>query len=382
MFNIKLRIYFTLLFSLWATTAHSQYVSLEGQLSGWTTINAEQSPTTLLGLRYIPVMTATKRMAKTYSIDAELSFHAYGSSQIRSLDHAATQGKIKPYRMWLRFSGSRFEVRLGLQKINFGSATLLRPLMWFDRIDPRDPLQLTDGVYAILGRYYFLNNANIWLWGLYGNAEAKGWEFIPSHRHKAEYGGRLQLPLLAGEIAVSYHHRQLDLRKQVLAPLLSSENIVAENRVGLDGKWDVGIGLWFETAVVHQDVELRSVQYQRFINWGADYTFNLGNGLHVMTEFFNYRTSDKIFGSGRGGSFSALSGNYPLSLLDNLTAMIYYDWENHDWYRFINWQRKYDNWSFYFIGFWNPAQFQVYRNTRDTNLFAGKGIQLMVVFNH
>jgi len=54
-----------------------------------------------------------------------------------------------------------------LQKINFGSATLFRLLMWFDRIDPRDPLKLTDGVYGLLLRYYFHNNTNIWLWGLY-----------------------------------------------------------------------------------------------------------------------------------------------------------------------------------------------------------------------
>ena len=64
---------------------------------------------------------------------------------------------------------NKLHIEPGLQKINFGSATMLRPLMWFDQVDPRDPLQLTDGVWGVLGRYYFLNNANIWLWGLYGN---------------------------------------------------------------------------------------------------------------------------------------------------------------------------------------------------------------------
>ena len=28
-------------------------------------------------------------------------------------------------------------------------------------IDPRDPLQLTNGVWGLLGRYYFMNNANL-----------------------------------------------------------------------------------------------------------------------------------------------------------------------------------------------------------------------------
>ena len=76
---------------------------------------------------------------------------------------------------------------------------LLRPLMWFDRIDPNDPLQLTEGVYGLLLKYTFLNNANIWLWGLYGNDDPKGWEAVPTQRKSAEYGGRLQAPFLSGE---------------------------------------------------------------------------------------------------------------------------------------------------------------------------------------
>ena len=92
--------------------------------------------------------------------------------------------------------------------------------------------------------------------------------------------------------------------------------------------------------------------------------------------------SEKAFGSGEEISFSAVSLNYPLGVIDNLTVMIYYGWENHDWYRFMNWQRTYDNWSLYFIGFWNPDSFQVYQNPEENRSFAGKGIQVMVVFNH
>ena len=110
----------------------------------------------------------------------------------------------------MKFSGDQFEVRAGLQKINFGSASMLRPLMWFDQIDPRDPLQLTDGVYVLLGRYYFLNNANIWVWALYGNDSRKGWEQIPSLKKVPEFGGRLQLPVSHGELGTTYHYRVAD----------------------------------------------------------------------------------------------------------------------------------------------------------------------------
>ena len=92
--------------------------------------------------------------------------------------------------------------------------------------------------------------------------------------------------------------------------------------------------------------------------------------------------SETFMGEGEKFEFSMLSLNYPLSLLDSITGMIYYDWTNHDWYRFVNFQKILDHWSLYLIGFWNPDQFQIYQNLSDTNLFAGMGFQIMLVINH
>ena len=94
----------------------------------------------------------------------------YGSVLYHPFDSSQVDAAIKAYRLWGRYTGHQFEVRVGLQKIDFGSAMMLRPLQWFDEMDPRDPLNFTTGVYGALGRYYFLNNANIWGWILYGNA--------------------------------------------------------------------------------------------------------------------------------------------------------------------------------------------------------------------
>lgn len=138
------------------------------------------------------------------------------------------------------------EVRLGLQKINFGSANMLRPLMWFDQLDPRDPLQLTDGVWGLLGRYYFLNNANLWVWGLYGNNQQKMWETGNTYSGFPELGGRFQTPVPRGELAFTYHYRKADLSEHSL--LSNQPTSVGENRVGIDGKWDLGVGLWFEAV--------------------------------------------------------------------------------------------------------------------------------------
>lgn len=360
----------------------SQSFGLEGQLSGWMVVNPEQSFRSQTGLRYIPKLSIRKEINEKYAIDSEVSVNTYGAGMIYPFDSISTNGKIKPYRMWFRFTSPQFEIRAGLQKINFGSASFLRPLMWFDRIDPRDPLQLTDGVYGVLTRYYFLNNANIWLWGLYGNNDTRGWEVIPPHKRKIEYGGRVQLPFFSGEIAATWHHRVANLNNLEFAREISTKDFVPENRFGLDGKWDLGIGLWFEGVLSHQDIDVSDLAYKRFINVGADYTFKLGNGLHAMTEFFVYEASEKAFGTGDGISFSALSLNYPLGILHNLTAILYYDWENDELYRFLNWQWQFDKWSLYFIGFWNPDKFHIYQNLRENTFFSGKGLYLMAVFNH
>jgi len=359
---------------------HALEYDLRGQLSGWTIeTRNENNWENNTGLRYMPLLSLTRPLDEDAFIDAELSINSFITTDE---NNKGRHGDIDFYRLWLRYASSQFEIRAGLQKINFGPAKLLRPLMWFDLMDPRDPLQLTKGVYALLGRYYFLNNANVWFWGLLGNDETKGWETFPSDKDKLEFGGRVQMPLYNGEIAFSYHHREVDLRNQIFPVPLSSKDTIPENRIALDGKWDVGIGLWFEGALIHQDLDISSLRYKRLINLGMDYTFDLGDGLNVIGEYFTMGTSEDVFDLGEEISFSAVSVNYPLGLLDNITAMIYYNWDNQDWYRFINWERKYDNWSFYVMGFWNPDRFQIYQNRQGNSFFSGKGFQLMIVFNH
>ncbi|MBU4330426.1 MAG: hypothetical protein KKB53_07990 [Acidobacteria bacterium] len=365
------------------SAVYSSTINLHGLVTGWVTGSVKNITKPSFGIRFIPEFTLKKSFSQNLSIDFEASFNAYGASQI----NAPSDGEIDLYRMWGRISTSRFEFRMGLQKINFGSASLLRPLMWFESIDPRDPLQLTDGVTGLLFRYYFLNNANIWIWGLYGNDNLKGWEFFPTRSRSAEYGGRLQMPLGNGEWAVSFHHRRMDPRQ---GPLALSENDLLDNgvssfpedRYGFDGKWDVGIGLWFEGSLTHQRTDLLPSSWQRAVNIGLDYTFGVGNGLYALTESFFYTSSDKAFGAGDGITFSALSLGYPLGLLDNLSCIVYYDWSKKNLYSFVNWRRTYDRWIINVIGFWNPEQFQIYQNLPRNNLYGGMGFQILVVFNY
>lgn len=369
-------------FLICAIKANAQDDVFNEQLISWLTINPSEPFMTQLGMRYIPTIATDQKINHDLAFGLEMSVNAYGNGLLYSFDSLKTDAEIKPYRLWIRFSGKQFEIRAGLQKINFGSATLLRPLMWFDKMDPRDPLQLTDGVYSVLGRYYFINNANVWLWGLYGNSETKGWEVFPSDKKKIEAGGRIQLPVSTiGEIAVSYHYRD-GLFEGTFAENLTPRKQFSENRYSLDGKFDLEIGFWFEGTIIHQNLDFTDRRYTQLLNVGADYTFGIGNGLTTVAEYFTYRSAKDAFGNGEGIDFGVAHMSYPLSIINNLSLIVYYDFTNKDLYRFINCSWTYDNWVFYVMGFWNPEKFQIYQNMGNTNMFSGYGAQLMVVFNH
>lgn len=360
----------------------SQTAALNGQLSGWLTGNREKSLISQAGFQYIPDVFIEKTIDSHLLGDAEISLNAFATGNFSGWDSLGTEGKLKPYRLWARFAGNQFEARIGLQRINFGSATLFRPLMWFDRIDPRDPLKLTDGVYGLLLRYYFQNNANIWLWGLYDNNDLKGWEKAPTEDNGIEFGGRLQLPILTGEAGVSYHHRRADFSQLSALTALSNAKLVDENRFAFDCKLDVQIGLWFEGTVIQRDTNIPFMKYQRMWTIGADYTFGIGSGLNVLTEFFNSENSTGIFGAGDGIQFIGSSVNYPIGLLDHVSGIYYYDWINHDNYLLLNWKQTYDNWILYVIGFFNPETVRLHQTQTGSNAFSGNGFQIMVVFNH
>jgi hypothetical protein len=273
-----------------------------------------------------------------------------------------------------------FEFRLGLQKINFGSATMLRPLMWFDQIDPRDPLQLTDGVWGALARYYFLNNANIWVWTLLGNKNLKGWESLHSVKRIPEWGGRIQIPAKAGETALTYHHRLAD--GSMLPDTALRQEEVTENRIGFDIKLDVVIGLWLEASWSNFGSNLGIFTNQQLLNLGADYTFGLGNGLTVIYEQLLASIGKKAFEFENATTFSLVNLSYPVGMFDHLGAIIYYDWTNKNIYSFLNWQKQFNRISLYVMGYINPKDYQIPAQGNYEMLYGGTGLQVMVVVNH
>ncbi len=357
-----------------------QTASLNGQAIGWTTINPTVNLLIQSGLRYIPRAEFSFPVG-SLNVAGEASLNAWGAVDLVADHTPSSSSNFDPYRLWIKLSGNQFELRAGLQKINFGSAKMLRPLMWFDQLDPCDPLQLTDGVYALLGRYYFLNNANIWLWGLYGNEELKGLEQFPTKKSSVEYGGRVQIPVIIGEAAISYHHREVNPDPR-LPDSLKTGNTYPENRIAFDTKVDLAIGLWLEGSLTQHNFDFTPFTYTSMFNAGADYTFNTGNGLNLMGETFFYLSGEKPLAPDQSLTFAGVTLSYPLNIIHNISGIVFYDFTNNDLYRFINWSVTFDRWTFYTMAFWNPINYQLYNFQQEATLFGGAGFQIMAVFNH
>lgn len=349
-----------------------------GQVSAFLLFNPDNDLELYGGARYIPQLNLEKPLVHKQLFDLEVSANISGNLGYHPFDSTVTNGDIRPYRAWVRYTRPQLEIRAGLQKINFGSASILRPLMWFDQIDPRDPLQLTDGVWGVLGRYYFLNNANVWFWSLYGNKNRRGFDAVASDPNLPEFGGRFQLPTANGEIAFTYHNRWV--AKDIFAGAI--EDNINENRFAIDGKWDLTVGLWFEATWIQKNKNLGILKNQHFFNIGTDYTFGIGNGLNIVAEQLIFTANEEAFRFANTNTLTALSMSYPLGLYDNLSGIIYYDWTNEKLYNTIQLSHQFADWTLNVLAFWNPRDGQLPTQGEIQNLLAGKGIQLLAVYKH
>lgn len=375
-------IVFLLLTAWFSAKGQTASLRMDHQLSSWLGLNFSKPVNWQTGARYIPSLYPSLKLNENSKIDAELSANTYGSLFLTGFRYDSAGFSIKPYRLWLRYSTSHLEIRAGLQKINFGSAYIFRPLMWFDKIDYRDPLQITDGVYGLLGRYYFNNNMTVWLWTLYGNKKTKGWEAVPSAGKIPEYGGRFQFPAGKGELALSYHNRVADYSGLIIGLPITTDSAFTEQMFALDGKWDLGIGLWFEyVGKMNDKRNVIKSRWETYFSLGFDYTFPVGKGLNIISEYFRYENKPGDDEQKIKNNFSTLSLNYPFFMSHTLSGLVYYNWDTGEWYRFLNLQLKYDYLSLYFMAFWNPDKSSLYYSDDSTGLFAGKGIQIMFVID-
>lgn len=366
------------LFILSSGIAQNKFM-FDGQASFYGNLSPESNKDYQIGGNYIPLINNSYNFNSNQSIDIEGSANMYWYSSFDNFGSFSSDGKIDPYRIWIRYTSKQFELRAGLQKIDFGSSTLLRPLQWFNQIDPRDPLKLTNGVYGMLSRYYFQNNANIWLWLLYGNEKTRGFDLVKTNREIPEFGGRFQYPVTNGELAASYHHRTANLKG------FSDEfnfSKIPEDRFSIDGKWDVVIGLWFEATHIHKHKNIGFLTDQTLLNIGADYTFSVGNGLNLIAEHMVITMDEKMFQFKNNYNISASTISYPIGLFDTVSSILYYSWKDESMSFFVNYQHQFKKISGYLMGYYNPKNQKGIQQNDLLNSFSGPGIRLMLVYNH
>lgn len=354
------------------TDAYTESHDFKGQ--GAASFIASDSPLFPFqnSIQYIGQQNYSIDFSESRFIELEASLLMQNTLFIDPKDSLLTNTDILPYRLWFRFSNHTQEYRLGLQKINFGSATLFRPLMWFDQMNRDDPLQMTQGVWGALFRYYLQNNANIWFWGLYGNEELKGHELIKTTPETPEWGGRIQIPVPKGEAAITFHRRSIDTLSGIF-----------ENRIGLDFKLDVIVGFWTEASLIRLQENLGPFTQTFLADMGVDYTFDIGNGLTFIYEHVMASATEKrnIFFD-KPYFYSLFNASYPLNWRDRLNTTLYYDWKERHFFSFIQWSRDYENISLHCTGFWNPKESSFMKTNTQMNLYSGKGIQIQIIWNH
>jgi len=344
-------------------------LNFQTQVSLFGLLNPSNAVLVNAGVRIIPQLDYLRDYSQDRRISAEVSANVNLNAGIGP-SYLNFAGSIGLYRAWARFSTQRNEIRAGLQQINFGSASLLRPLQWFDGLNPTDPLRLTNGVWGILDRMYFKNNSTLWLWGLYGNPDKRVWDLAIHTAPLPELGFRFQQPVPMGEMAVSLNHRTVETS-------VGATSRYQETKIGLDGKWDVGPGLWFEDSFTATSQASPLHAGWNSLTVGSDFTPEGLDGLSFTFEHMLNTTYSNVTNS---SNLSALSATWPINIFNRLSGIVLYSWEANYWFRYLTWSADFDRSSFYVIGFWNPNLTSSILSL-GSGSFSKYGFQLMYVLH-
>ena len=318
-------------------------------------------------LGYIPTLSIVRNLSNERLIDIEW---AHKINRVYS-DQALLSGYDKPYRWWVRYSTDKLEARLGLQKITFGPAQILRPTSWFDTIDPRDPTGQTDGVEALRVKYFPNNVLSLWAWAINNNSE------------KYSYGLRTELSGDSGDWGLTLHQDKNEIINQIgLLPILMSS---AHSRIAIDYRYDGLIGFWFEGASLFSNNDLYNLA-----TIGADYTLPIYNGVLIMAETMQINGGPKnsiIFGPkiNINETYSVLMASMPIGLLHQIMAIAQLDWERSQSNFYLRWGITYDRFSFNFSLSENPQinDYKKYKKYLPTNLEGlGNVLDFTIIYNH
>ena len=348
----------------------AQPFSLKGQF--WSNMLHGNDPPAghssfVTDLGYIPMLSLSRDLSINRFVDLEWSYRM----QYRMYEEDVVFSN-KPYRQWLRYSSDQIEARLGLQKIAFGPAMVLRSLAWFDTIDPKDPTGQTDAVNAFRLRLFPTSSLALWLWS------------INNDQDTLSYGGRAEISASIGEWGLTYYQDPTELGQSVgQFPIFISGS---HQRAAVDYRYDGYFGFWFEGTGIFADSK-QDVELNRFtlFTLGADYTIPIGSGLLIMAETMKINGSSTAVDSSSEQTYTALMASLPINMLHNLMFIAQIDWDNSYIYNYLRWGITYDHFSLNFIFSISPRR-DDYNMAKEflpkTVAGFGTGLQFMLIYNH
>ncbi len=180
------------------------------------------------------------------------------------------------FRAWIRYEKDDFKIRGGRQQILFGAGALFRPLGFFDTRVISGIIPLTRGVDSLRSTYFLSSTSFV-----------QGWAVPAQIGNRAIVGlrGEINFSLIEAGVVLQYHP-VTDL------PFLADFNLEMI-QMGYHLKGEKTLGFWNESRLDIQ--KNRPGDLLRFDTvLGVDYTFDIGQGLHVLVEYF-LRTQEKGF---------------------------------------------------------------------------------------
>jgi len=200
-----------------------------------------------------------------WEIDYELSADAKQAEGPSVQSHLRQETDIDFFRAWLRLDNGEFKLRGGRQKILFGAGAIYRPLGFFDTRNVTGVFPQTRGVDGFRSTWFLSPSSFLESW------------LVPAKKDDAIiFGIRGEALIEDIEVGlVAQYHPRSDLKD------LTDFN-QEMFQFGYHLKGEKEFGFWNESRL---DIEMQSsIRFDTVI--GTDYTFDLGEGMHVLLEYF------------------------------------------------------------------------------------------------
>jgi hypothetical protein len=282
--------------------------------------------------------------------------------------NSETYNTNKNYRLWIRYSKPKYDFRLGLQKISFGTASLLRPLNWFDTIDFTSTTAQTDGIKAMRAQFFPSESTIFWIWCV--------------DDEKVSCGSRLEFLNNLGSFGLSYHNDRDNIDHKVFSVPQIIDNQPSidfpgrNHRIGLDYRYDGLMGLWLEGASILSSS--KDINLNRFdmLTLGADYTLSVLDGVLISSEsmYFSFISEERTEDTDQNPwilhqTTSSLIASMPIGMLNDLMFITIRDWNTKDFYNLLRWSTTFDYFSINCMLSINPSEVQ-------------DNFKIMFIYNH